>query len=71
VSERVTWEICPECRRPAAVGWVDGSPVQFDCPRGCTLPVAELRAVFMPGRATFMPGRAMSYAARERSDHPA
>ena len=44
MSERVTWETCPECRRPAAVGWVDGDPVQFDCPRECTLSAGELRA---------------------------
>jgi hypothetical protein len=50
LSERVTWETCPGCRRPAAVGWVDGDPVGFDCPRECTLSAGELRAAFMPGR---------------------
>jgi hypothetical protein len=50
VSERVTWETCPGCRRPAAVGWMDGDPVEFDCPRECTLSAGELRAAFMPGR---------------------
>jgi hypothetical protein len=64
MSERVTWETCPECRRPAAVGWVDGNPVEFDCPRECTLPMAELRAAFMPGRAT-------SHTGREQSGPPA
>ena len=60
VSERVTWETCPECRRPAAVGWADGNPVEFDCPRECTLPVAGLLAAFMPGRATSHTGRELS-----------
>jgi hypothetical protein len=36
-SERVTWEDCPTCRRAAAVGWVNGRPVEFDCPGGCRL----------------------------------
>jgi hypothetical protein len=63
VSERVTWEICLECRRPAAVGWIDGNPVEFDCPRGCTHPVADLRAAFMPGR--------VGHGGRERSGPPA
>jgi hypothetical protein len=56
VSERVTWETCPECRRPAAVGWVDRDPVEFDCPRECTLSAAELRATFMPGSAASSTG---------------
>jgi hypothetical protein len=57
VSERVTWETCPECRRPAAVGWVDGDPVEFDCPQECTLTADELRAVFMTGCAASHTGR--------------
>ena len=57
MSERVTWETCPECRRPAAVGWVDGDPVEFDCPRECTLPAGELRTAFVPGRAAGHTGR--------------
>jgi hypothetical protein len=44
-SERVTWEDCPDCRRPAAVGWVDERPVEFDCPRGCRLSVELVRAL--------------------------
>ena len=42
MSDRVTWEGCPICGEPAAVGWVTlvgrevgaGSedPVEFDCP---------------------------------------
>ena len=57
VSERVTWETCPECRRPAAVGWVDGDPVEFDCPQECTLTAGELRAAFMTGCAASHTGR--------------
>jgi hypothetical protein len=48
-SERVSWEDCPNCRRAAAVGWVDGRPVEFDCPRGCRLSTAQIQ-VFTAGR---------------------
>ncbi|MGY1809472.1 hypothetical protein ACI8AF_19060 [Blastococcus sp. SYSU D00669] len=44
-SERVTWEDCPNCRRPAAVGWLGRRPVGCDCPGGCHLSAVEL-AVF-------------------------
>jgi hypothetical protein len=57
VSERVTWETCPECRRPAAVGWVDGDPVEFDCPQECTLTAGVLHAAFMTGCAASHTGR--------------
>jgi hypothetical protein len=40
-SERVTWEECPSCRQPAAVGWVNDRPVEFDCPAGCRLSVDQ------------------------------
>ena len=54
-SERVTWEDCPHCRRAAAVGWVDGRPVEFDCPRGCAVSAEQVRALAGgyggPGRA--------------------
>ena len=40
-GERVTWEDCPACERPAAVGWVGGRPVEFDCPGGCRLSTAQ------------------------------
>jgi hypothetical protein len=49
VSDRVTWESCPSCARPAAVGWIDGDPVEFDCPRGCSLSTDQLTAVFARG----------------------
>ena len=41
-SERVTWEECPGCRQPAAVGWWHGRPVEFDCPRGCQVSLEQL-----------------------------
>jgi hypothetical protein len=44
-SERVTWEDCPSCQRPAAVGWMDGQAVEFDCPRGCSVTSAQLQTV--------------------------
>jgi NTE family protein len=44
MSESVTWENCPTCERPAAVGWLDGSPVEFDCPSGCDVDAKQLSA---------------------------
>jgi hypothetical protein len=34
-SERITWETCPRCGLTAAVGWLGGVPVEFDCTAGC------------------------------------
>ena len=45
VSEWVTWEDCPHCRRPAAVGWMKGRPTEFDCPRGCRLSAEQVHAL--------------------------
>jgi hypothetical protein len=45
VSERVTWAVCPDCGRPAAVGWLDDVPVEFDCPGGCLPSLEEVRAL--------------------------
>jgi hypothetical protein len=42
-SERVTWEDCPNCRRAAAVGWLNGQPIEFDCPAGCGLSEAQVQ----------------------------
>jgi hypothetical protein len=44
-SERVTWENCPSCQRPAAVGWMDGQAVEFDCPSGCSPTSAQVQAI--------------------------
>jgi len=41
-SERVTWEECPSCGEPAAVGWWHGRPVEFDCPEGCRVSLEQL-----------------------------
>jgi hypothetical protein len=56
MSERVTWEGCPTCGKPAAVGWAapvgneagDGSayPLEFDCPSRCQLTADELSRAF-------------------------
>jgi hypothetical protein len=43
-SERVTWEECPGCREPAAVGWWQGRPVEFDCPRGCQVSLDQFES---------------------------
>lgn len=56
MSERISWETCPRCGSPAALGWApsaasarrsDGEelPVEFDCTAGCTLNAAELRTL--------------------------
>jgi hypothetical protein len=47
-SERVTWEDCPVCGRPAAVGWVDRHLVEFDCPGGCR--VSEVQSKVLANR---------------------
>jgi hypothetical protein len=45
-SERVTWEICPNCQREAAVGWIDAQAVEFDCQGGgCWLSPEQLHAL--------------------------
>jgi hypothetical protein len=43
-NERVTWEDCPNCPRAAAVGWLNGRPVEYDCPRGCCLNAEQVQA---------------------------
>jgi hypothetical protein len=42
MSESVTCETCPTCERPAAVGWRNGKPIEFDCPAGCRLGLKQL-----------------------------
>jgi hypothetical protein len=37
VSERITWESCPNCGGMAAVGWTDEEPIEFDCVLECRL----------------------------------
>jgi hypothetical protein len=46
-SERITWETCPSCGQPAAVGWSGTRPVEFDCMKGCRVAAvgAELSSV--------------------------
>ncbi|SFO04070.1 hypothetical protein SAMN05660359_01143 [Geodermatophilus obscurus] len=46
-SEHITWETCPRCGLTAAVGWLDGVPVEFDCTAGCR-PVEQGLAGFRP-----------------------
>src|SRR3954453_9398026 len=42
MSEKITWEVCPECGRTAAVGWLEGDVVEFDCVLGCRLSDVQL-----------------------------
>ncbi len=56
MSERVTWERCPSCGAPAAVGWhptvphggepAREDPVEFDCTSGCLVTVSEIVHAF-------------------------
>jgi hypothetical protein len=40
------WESCPNCGRLAAVGWLDGYPIQVDCPNGCSVDPARVVSTF-------------------------
>jgi hypothetical protein len=53
-SERITWETCPRCDRTAAVGWLDGALVEFDCPSACTPTEQDM------GRVRRLPGGTLS-----------
>ncbi len=44
-TERVTWENCPNCQRPAAVGWRSGRFTGFDCPHGCRLSAGQIEGL--------------------------
>jgi hypothetical protein len=46
-SEGITWETCPRCGLTAAVGWLDGVPVEFDCTAGCA-PPEQIAGRFRP-----------------------
>jgi hypothetical protein len=50
MSDHISWETCPHCHWRAAVGWLDGSAVEFDCSAGCRLAAPQLR-VFTDERA--------------------
>jgi hypothetical protein len=41
LSDGVTLEDCPNCQRVAAVGWLDGQVLVFDCPAGCGLSAGQ------------------------------
>ncbi len=56
MSDRITWETCPNCGDLAAVGWErvawsDGDQagelvVEFDCPNGCSVLVEPLERTY-------------------------
>jgi len=50
-DERITWDTCPCCGRSAAVGWLDGVAVEFDCPRECRPTESQIARLPHPGRA--------------------
>ena len=37
MSEKVTWEKCPGCAGPVALGWVGHTVTEIDCAAGCEL----------------------------------
>ncbi|MGX5653618.1 hypothetical protein ACWKWC_02455 [Geodermatophilus nigrescens] len=45
MSEWVTWECCPRCGGMAALGWLDGEIVEFDCVRGCNVTTDDVSAL--------------------------
>ncbi|SEO77553.1 hypothetical protein [Trujillonella endophytica] len=57
MSERVSWETCPECRRLAAVGWLDGNAVEVDCPNGCNVTPVRVVSTIRHDRQSGMPGQ--------------
>ena len=44
MSDSISWQLCPSCCRPAAVGWLNEMPVEFDCVAGCRLSEDQIRA---------------------------
>jgi hypothetical protein len=51
MSERVTWESCPNCGGRAAIGWLGQRVTEVDCARGCELTeeqAARLRLLASP-----------------------
>jgi hypothetical protein len=62
-SQWITWEVCPRCGDPAAVGWSDAGrfvdPIEFDCLKGCRVNIGELVRTFPPRRGTESTERAV------------
>jgi hypothetical protein len=44
-SDVVTWEACPACDGPVALGWVGQTVAEIDCAGGCRLTDALREAV--------------------------
>jgi hypothetical protein len=63
MSERVSWETCPECHRLAAVGWLNGTAIEVDCPTGCSVTPVRVVSAFHLNR-----GRGLHAPAARRSD---
>jgi hypothetical protein len=42
MTDRVTWEPCPRCGEPAAVGWTGEVVAEFDCRHGCAVTEEQL-----------------------------
>jgi hypothetical protein len=59
MSDWITWGTCLGCGRRAAIGWMAGEPVEFDCPSGCRLTGAQLGSLqLVPGQSlSLVPGR--------------
>jgi hypothetical protein len=65
-SERITWEICPNCGHTAVVGWRDGSLIEFDCAEGCTPAEEDLGRLGQPAGGSSSLARWANAAWRRR-----
>lgn len=68
MSDRVTWGVCPNCGRPAAIGWVTTPPigdqpprevpVEIDCLDHCRLDAQALAQAVLHSITPSGPNRA-------------
>ena len=52
-SEKVTWETCPRCGGPVALGWLGQTVTEIDCTSACELTDSHRESV---RRAATQPG---------------
>ncbi len=74
-SDVVTWEVCPDCCGPAAVGWIGNAVTEIDCAAGCRLSEASRTAITRfatpPGELSSAGGRPPPGDAWEEDPEPA
>lgn len=57
-SDVITWEACPACDGPVALGWVGQTLTETDCAGGCPLTHAlreDFRRIATPPTAEQLP----------------